>query len=97
MRLAAQKSQKVAGPRRRRHAAARSRLVAGALSVAAFLGLGTAMAANSQVQATATTGGSNTSSSGSSTSGSSQSSQGNQSATPGSSSSGPITSITHGS
>ena len=40
--------------RRRRHAAARSRVAAGALSVAVFLGLGTNMAASAAGGSTAT-------------------------------------------
>jgi hypothetical protein len=43
--------------RRRRHAAARSRVAAGALSVAVFLGLGTNMAATTAGGGTADTAG----------------------------------------
>ena len=61
-------------PRKRRHAAARSRVVAGVLSVATFLGLGGSMAIRSAATATAAgagAGGSPSSSTSSSTSSSS--------------------------
>ena len=63
--------------RRRRHAAARSRVVAGALSVATFLGLGANMAvkaAGATTAATSTSTQSSTSSSASSSNSSSESS-----------------------
>jgi hypothetical protein len=46
--------------RRRRHAAARSRVAAGALSVAVFLGLGTNMAATAATSGTGDTAGNTT-------------------------------------
>jgi hypothetical protein len=60
--------------RRRRHAAARSRVAAGALSVAVFLGLGTNMAVTAATSGTGDTAGD--------TAGSSTEQQGSWSATP---------------
>jgi hypothetical protein len=72
-------------PTRRRHAAAGSRVAAGLLSAAMFLGLGGGMALRHA--ATATSGTTSTSSSGSGGSASDTSSGSSWSATPGSSSS----------
>jgi hypothetical protein len=81
-------------PARRRHAAARSRVGAGLLSAAMFLGLGGGMVLRHA--ATATSGTTSTSSSGSGGS-SSDTSSGSWSATPGSSSGQSPTTTSQGS